>query len=64
VIVLAGQVTLDPAQLAEAGITAAYSIADYAGSVQVAIEDAAAQLTGLAGQTAAELGNSAPTRYR
>jgi len=64
VIVLAGQVTLGPAELAEAGITEAHAIADYAGSVQVAIDDAAAQLTGLAGQTAARLGNSAPTRYR
>lgn len=53
VIVLAGQVTLGPAELAEAGITAAHAIADYAGSVQVAIDDAAAQLTGLARQTAA-----------
>ncbi|MCV7214298.1 glycerate kinase [Mycobacterium crocinum] len=53
VIVLAGQITLGPAELAEAGITAAHAIADYAGSVQVAIDDAAAQLTGLARQTAA-----------
>jgi glycerate kinase len=55
VIVLAGQVALGPDELAEAGITAAYAIADYAGSVQVAIDDAAAQLTGLARQTAAGL---------
>ncbi|KAA0109608.1 glycerate kinase [Mycolicibacterium sp. P1-5] len=55
VIVLAGQVSLGPATLAEAGITAAYAISDYAGSVQVAIDDAAAQLTGLAGRTAAGL---------
>ncbi|AKK28398.1 glycerate kinase [Mycobacterium sp. EPa45] len=53
VLVLAGQVSLGPAELAEAGITAAYAIADYAGSVQVAIDDAAAQLTGLARETAA-----------
>ncbi|WP_445165718.1 glycerate kinase family protein [Mycolicibacterium sp. Dal123E01] len=53
VLVLAGQVTLAPADLAEAGITAAHAIADYAGSVQVAIDDAANQLTGLARQTAA-----------
>lgn len=68
VLVLAGQVTLEPAVLAEAGITAAYAIADYAGSVQVAIDDAATQLTGLARQTAAELphqlGNSTRARYR
>jgi glycerate 2-kinase len=56
VIVLAGQVTLDPAVLPEAGITAAYAIADYAGSVQVAIDDAADQLAGLACRTAADLG--------
>ena len=53
---LAGQVTLAAAVLAEAGITAAHAIADYAGSVQVAIDDAAHQLTGLARQTAADLG--------
>lgn len=56
VLVLAGQVTLAAAVLAEAGITAAHAIADYAGSVQVAIDDAAHQLTGLARQTAADLG--------
>ncbi|MBI3690406.1 MAG: glycerate kinase, partial [Mycolicibacterium aromaticivorans] len=55
VIVLAGQVTLPPAELTAAGITAAHAIADYAGSVQVAIDDAAAQLTGLARRTAAGL---------
>ncbi|PND59078.1 hypothetical protein CRM90_02675 [Mycobacterium sp. ENV421] len=55
VIVLAGQVTLPPAELTAAGITAAHAIADYAGSVQVAIDDAAAQLTGLARRTAADL---------
>jgi glycerate kinase len=55
VLVLAGQVTLEPAVLDEAGITAAHAIADYAGSVQVAIHDAANQLTGLARQTAAGL---------
>ena len=52
VLVLAGQVTLDADALGAAGITAAHSIADYAGSVQVAIDDAANQLTGLARQTA------------
>ncbi|TDO11768.1 glycerate kinase [Mycobacterium sp. BK086] len=55
VLVLAGQVTLGPAALDEAGITAAHAIADYAGSVQVAIDDAANQLSGLARQTAAGL---------
>ena len=53
VLVLAGQVTLDEAALHGAGIAAAHSISDFAGSVQVAIDDAARQLTGLAEQTAA-----------
>ena len=52
VLVLAGQVTLDADALAGAGIAAAHSITDYAGSVQVAMDDAARQLTGLAEQTA------------
>ncbi|BBY60442.1 glycerate kinase family protein [Mycolicibacterium sarraceniae] len=56
VLVLAGQVTLAPPELAAAGITAAHAIADYAGSVQVAMDDAANQLTGLARRTAADLG--------
>jgi glycerate 2-kinase len=58
VLVLAGQVTLDAAALREAGIAetilAAYSIADYAGSIRLAIDDAANQLEGLAHRTAAE----------
>ncbi|MCP9276426.1 glycerate kinase family protein [Mycolicibacterium arenosum] len=53
VVVLAGQVTLDEAALHGAGIAAAHSIADYAGSVQLAMDDAANQLTGLARRTAA-----------
>ncbi len=56
VLVLAGQVTLGEAALAAAGIRAAYAVADFAGSVQLAIDDAAGQLTGLARRTAAELG--------
>jgi glycerate kinase len=56
VLVLAGQVTLDEAALREAGITAAFSITDHAGSVQLAIEDAANQLAGLAQVTAATWG--------
>lgn len=52
VLVLAGQVTLGPDALAAAGITAAHSITEYAGSVQRAIDDAANQLTGLAERTA------------
>ena len=51
VLVLAGQVTLDETALAGAGIAAAHSISDYAGSVQLAMDDAARQLTGLAEQT-------------
>jgi glycerate kinase len=57
VLVLAGQVTLDESVLRAAGIAAAHSITDYAGSVQVAIEDAARQLTGLAQQTSARWGD-------
>jgi glycerate 2-kinase len=53
VVVLAGQVTLDETALRSAGITATHSISDYAGSVRVAIDDAARQLTGLARQTSA-----------
>lgn len=56
VLVLAGQVTLDEPALAAAGIRAAHAIADFAGSVRLAIDDAADQLTGLARRTAAELG--------
>jgi glycerate kinase len=64
VLVLAGQVTLDEAALRDAGIAGAYSIADHAGSVQLAMADAANQLAGLAEVTADELGNSGTTRYR
>ena len=66
-LVLAGQVTLDEAALRDAGIAAAFSIADHAGSVQLAIDDAANQLAGLAQVTAATWGQSgiaARTRYR
>jgi glycerate 2-kinase len=56
VLVLAGQVTLDEAALRQAGIEAAFSITDHAGSVQLAIEDAANQLDGLAHVTAATWG--------
>jgi len=55
VLVLAGQVVLGPEALADAGIRAAYSLADYAGSVRRAIDDAGAQLAGLAARTAAAL---------
>jgi glycerate kinase len=53
VLVLAGQVALPATQREAAGITAAYSLSEYAGSVQRAVEDAAAQLAGLAASTAA-----------
>ena len=56
VLVLAGQVTLGEGVLREAGIMAARSIADHAGSVRVAIDDAANQLAGLAQVTAAAWG--------
>jgi glycerate 2-kinase len=56
VLVLAGQVTLDESALREAGITAARSIVDHAGSVQLAIDDAANQLAGLAQVMAATWG--------
>jgi glycerate kinase len=56
VLVLAGQVTLDEARLRDAGIAAAFSITDHAGSVALAIEDAANQLEELAQVTAATWG--------
>jgi glycerate kinase len=64
VLVLAGQVTLDDAALRAAGISAAFSLVDFAGSVGLAIEDAANQLQGLACRTAAQMGNRARARYR
>ncbi|KWX68429.1 hypothetical protein ASJ79_03375 [Mycobacterium sp. NAZ190054] len=66
-LVLAGQVTLDRAALDDAGIASAHSVAEYAGSVQRAIEDAAHQLTGLAADVAGswgQMGNTATTGYR
>ncbi|OZG28375.1 hypothetical protein BH683_015300 [Williamsia sp. 1138] len=51
-VVLAGQVALTPAQLAEAGITLARSIVEVAGSVEVAMDDAENQLGELARQVA------------
>jgi glycerate kinase len=55
VLVLAGQVALDEPQRRTAGITGAFSLSEYAGSVQRAMEDAAGQLQGLAARTAARL---------
>ena len=48
VLVLAGQLALEKSALQSAGVAAAFSITDHAGSVHRAIEDAANQLTGLA----------------
>jgi glycerate 2-kinase len=53
VLVLAGQVTLSQAEQRAAGIAAAHSITEHAGSVQKAIDDAADQLTGLTSTVAA-----------
>ncbi|HEU0190923.1 MAG TPA: glycerate kinase [Mycobacterium sp.] len=56
VLVLAGQVGLDEVALRAAGILAARSVADYAGSVRFALADAVNQLMGLASAAAAEIG--------
>ncbi len=56
VLVLAGQVALTAAEYGQAGIARAESIAQFAGSVQLAMEDAAGQLAGLAAQVAREAG--------
>ncbi|MGA8546478.1 MAG: glycerate kinase, partial [Mycobacterium sp.] len=63
IVVMAGQVDLDQLASRSAGILAAYAIADYAGSVRLAVVDAANQLMGLASLVAARLGNSGTTRY-
>ena len=53
-LVLAGQVTLDEADAACRGHRRRrYAVADHAGSVRLAIDDAANQLIGLAAQVAA-----------
>jgi glycerate 2-kinase len=64
VVVLAGQVSLDKSASRLAGIMAALSIAEYAGSVGLAQADAANQLMGLASVVAERLGNSGAARYR
>ncbi len=64
VVVLAGQVCMDKSAWRSAGIMAALSIADHAGSVRLAQADAANQLMGLASVVAERLGNSRLTRYR
>jgi glycerate 2-kinase len=58
VLVFAGQVTLDDKARRVAGITAAYSIAEHAGSVQLAIDDAANQLAGVSERAAAAWGQT------
>lgn len=55
VMVLAGQVTLPPAAMRTAGVRAAYALADQAGSVQRAIDEAAVQLDRLAARVAGAL---------
>ena len=55
VLVLAGQISLRDGALAAAGVSDAHSLADHAGSVERAIDDAAAQLTDLARGIAAGL---------
>lgn len=62
VLVLAGQVTLGDDELSAAGISDAHAVADYAGSVELAISDAANQLTGLARRTAASFTTGAGLR--
>lgn len=52
IIVLAGQVTLDPAAVRAAGISAAYSLTEHAGSVQRAMDEAADQLCALTTEVA------------
>jgi len=64
VVVLAGQVSLDKTASRLAGIMAALSIAEYAGSVRLAQADAANQLMGLASVVAERLGNSGAAGYR
>ncbi|MBA0048450.1 glycerate kinase [Mycobacterium sp. NPDC050853] len=54
VLVLAGQVALTVDEYRQAGITRAESIAQFAGSVQRAMDDAAGQLTGLAAYVAGD----------
>jgi len=64
VLVFAGQVDVGAAALQASGIRAVAAIADYAGSVQLAIADAVNQLMGLATTAAAQLGNNPVNRYR
>lgn len=54
-LVLAGQVSLDEPALRSAGVVAARAIADHAGSVGLALIDAANQLIGLTAATALQV---------
>lgn len=56
VLVLAGQVSIGAGAARAAGISEARSLSDYAGSVSLAMADAAAQLSGLAASAAAARG--------
>ncbi|GAC84433.1 putative glycerate kinase [Gordonia paraffinivorans NBRC 108238] len=56
-LVLAGQVTLTPEEIAAAGIAGAHAIVDVAGSVEVAMKDAENQLGRLAAGVAASMGD-------
>ncbi|MBW0018181.1 MAG: glycerate kinase [Mycobacterium sp.] len=62
IVVLAGQVSMDPSAWRSSGIMSALSIADYAGSARLAQADAANQLMGLAAVVAARFGTSRTTR--
>ncbi|GGG05126.1 putative glycerate kinase [Rhodococcoides trifolii] len=53
-VVLAGQVVLTDRQVADAGVTAAHSVTEFAGSVDVAMSDARNQLTALAARVASD----------
>lgn len=64
VIVLAGQVSVDKFTSRSSGIMSALSMADYAGSVRLALADPANQLMGLASEVAARLGNPGSAGYR
>ncbi|MGV0626611.1 glycerate kinase family protein [Mycolicibacter minnesotensis] len=55
-LVLAGQISLDEPALRAAGVVAARAIADHAGSVGLALVDAANQLIDLSAVTAAQVG--------
>ncbi|QVQ53246.1 glycerate kinase [Spiractinospora alimapuensis] len=55
-LVLAGRVTVDPAEAEKAGISTTYSLVESAGSVELALAESATQLTRLAARVATERG--------